>query len=81
MEAIQPIKWSADKPEATQLNVWNINDDLTTQCLFGWQLLTEEGALVDNGTIQCAGVDYSKWDGNRKYPYTFTAENLGVTLL
>ena len=81
MEQIEPIKWNPEKPEATQLNVWNTDDNLSTQCLFGWQLLTAEGALVDNGTAPCTGNDYAAWDGNRQFPYNYISKALGVTLI
>lgn len=80
MQNIIPIKWNPDKPEATQLNVWNTDDNLNSQCLFGWQLLDDSGALVDNGTAPCTGVDYIQWDGNRQFPYDYIANTLGVTL-
>jgi hypothetical protein len=81
MEQIQPILWNPVTPEATQLSVWNTDDNLSNQCLFGWQLLTETGSLVDRGTVPCTGNDYVDWDGNRQFPYTYTAKALGVTLL
>jgi hypothetical protein len=81
MEQIQPIKWNPDKPEATQIQVWNSSDDLESQCTFGWQLLTDTGATVDTGSIFCTGVDYLQWDGNRQWPYNYVCNFLGLTLI
>jgi hypothetical protein len=81
MQNIIPIKWVPNKPDATIISVVNIDDNLETQSTFRWQLLDAIGALVDEGTVLCAGVEYLNWDGNRQFPYTFTADALGVTLL
>lgn len=80
MKKIVPIIWIPGEPKATQLQVWNINDNLQDSCSFGWQLLTEEGAPLDTGAIQCTGVDYLQWDGNRQFPYDYVANTLSVTL-
>jgi hypothetical protein len=66
---------------AEKIQVWNTNDNLDSQCTFGWQLLTASGAYVDTGSVFCAGQDYTQWDGNRNYPYTYVAGIIGVTLL
>jgi hypothetical protein len=80
MQQIEPIQWNPEQI-ATQLQVWNINDNLETNCSFGWQLLTAQGAYVDTGTISCAGVEYLQWDGNRQFPYDFVANFLGLILI
>jgi len=80
MQDIQPIQW-APGVWAEKIQVWNTNDNLESQCNFGWQLLTASGAYVDTGAVFCAGQDYSQWDGNRSYPYTYVAGIIGVTLL
>jgi hypothetical protein len=81
MENIQPVLWSPVLPEATQIQVWNNNDDLETQCNFGWQLLTATGQYVDTGAIACTGDQYQQWDGNRQWPYNFVCDFLGLTLI
>jgi hypothetical protein len=81
MQQIQPILWNPTTPEATELSVWNNDDNLIDQCLFGWQLLTDTGALVDRGTAPCTSTDYTDWNGNRQYPYDYVAKALGVVLI
>ena len=81
MEQIQPIKWNPNEPDATQIQVWNTNDNLDSQCTFGWQLLTANGTPVDTGAIMCYGQDYLQWDGNRQWPYNFVCDSLGLTLV
>lgn len=82
MKPIEPIQYVPDSPLiATFLLVWIITDNLSTAAVFGWQLLTDQSELVDNGSVSCEGQDYAGWDGNRTFPYTFTADTIGVTLL
>jgi hypothetical protein len=80
MQQIEPIVWTT-KQVATEIQVWNINDNLDSNCTFGWQLLTADGAYVDTGTIPCESVEYQNWDGNRQYPYQYTADTIGVILV
>lgn len=82
MKQIEPIQYVPTSPLiATLITVWIISDNLVDQALFGWQLLTDQQEIVDNGTVACEGQDYANWDGNRQFPYTFTANALGVTLI
>jgi hypothetical protein len=81
MENIIPVLWSPVHPEATQIQVWNTNDDLQTFCLFGWQLFTAQGAVVDTGSISCNGENYASWNGNRQWPYNYVCDTLGLTLI
>lgn len=80
MQDIQPIQWTPGV-WAEKIQVWNTNDNLESQCSFGWQLLTSQGAYVDTGAVFCAGQEYTQWDGNRSFPYTFVANFIGVTLI
>jgi hypothetical protein len=82
MKEIVPIQYVPDSPLiAVYLTVWVITDNLSTAAVFGWQLLTDQSELVDNGSVSCEGQEYQSWDGNRTFPYTFTADIIGVTLL
>lgn len=80
MQQIEPINWNPEQV-ATQLQVWNVNDNLESGCTFGWQLLTAQGSYVDTGTVPCDGITYLDWDGNRQFPYNYVANTIGVTLL
>lgn len=81
MQNIEPIKWVPGKPDATQLQVWGTYDDLETFCNFGWQLFTATGEPIDTGAVQCSGVEYLNWDGNRQFPYDYVANFLGLILV
>ncbi len=81
MQQIQPIQQTNNSTLATQLSVASINDNLIDACSFDWKLFDSAGTLVNNGTIQCAGTDYSSWQGDNSYPYTFISTQLGLTLI
>lgn len=81
MQNIIPVSWIPGEPDATQLQVWNVNDNLESSCTFGWQLLTQQGAPIDTGAIECSGVEYLNWDGNRQFPYDYVANFLGLILI
>ena len=81
MQQIEPIAWIPGQPDATQIQVWNITDNLESNCSFGWQLLTAQGAFLDTGTLPCDGITYLDWDGNRVWPYEFVANTIGVVLI
>ena len=76
MQQIQPIAYTSQGNLATQLSVTSISDNLTTSCLFNWQLFDSNGMFVDMGTITCSGTDYANWSGNNMFPYQFVAANL-----
>ena len=80
MKQIEPIQYTTEGNEATQLLVTSINDDLLTFCNFDWKLFDTAGSLVDNGLLLCTGTDYSNWNGDNIYPYIFVANNLAKSI-
>jgi hypothetical protein len=82
MQQIQPIQYVPTSPLiATQINVWTVFDNLENMANFNWQLLTINGELVDWGTVTLSDQEYIGWNGNRQYPYSYTSQTIGVTLL
>jgi len=81
MQQIQPIQQTNFSGLATQLSVASINDNLIDTSSFDWKLFDINGVLVNNGTILCTGIDYSSWNGDNTYPYTFISIQLGLTLI
>lgn len=81
MKQITPIDQANNGLLSTTLRVGILDDNLETFCSFSWWLFTEEGTLVNTGTIRCDQEDYSNWDGSNEYPYTFIAGKLGVQII
>lgn len=80
MKAITPFAPVFNKPQATQLLVRSINDNLVESCIFYYELQTDDGQVVYNGNVPVAGSDYANWNGDNNFPYTFTAAQLGLTI-
>ena len=80
MKQIQPIQFTNEGNMATQLNVILINDNLIDSCNFNWQLFDVNGTLVDTGILLCNSIDYTNWNGDNNYPYTFVYTQLGLVL-
>ena len=80
MTQITPVQYTTNGNMATQLMVTSVSDNLIDTCNFDWKLFDNNGALVDNGLLLCTGTDYSVWQGDNTYPYTFTAGRLGLTI-
>jgi len=81
MRQIEPIQNTTDGNLATQLLVTIVTDDLLSFCSFDWKLFDDNGTLVNNGLLSCFGEDYSNWNGNNDYPYSFVATAKNLTLL
>ena len=73
------IKWN-DTTKAVALSVLSFSDNLKDKATFQWSLLSTNGKVLQNGIIECNGYGYSNWDGGNKYPFTFVASKLGLTL-
>ena len=79
---IQPVKAQfTDKVESTHLALQLINDNLSTVAVFQWQLIDDKCSIYAHGNERIAGTDYSGWDGNNSFPFTFIGEKLGVTFI
>lgn len=81
MKSIQPIQWKYNAPQATDLNVRIIFDNLSNTCNLYWQLFAADSTQVDSGNLSITGDDYQNWDGNNDYPYTYVANKWGITII
>jgi hypothetical protein len=90
IESIQIWK-NGQSQEANLLNVYIINDNLATSCSFYYQLCssgepTEETPLVigqtlADGNVTMDGENYSLWNGDNNYAYSYIASELNLTLI
>jgi len=82
---IQPVKAKFSDPTNSNLLVVQIAfDNLIDHCSLYWEMATadEENSYVNaNGNVVIKGSDYTNWDGNNEFPYTFTADQLGLTII
>jgi hypothetical protein len=77
---ILPVKWTIDKPLATQMQVQLVFDDLATGATFQVQLFDAAGAPVETRNVSCTGADYAGWDGNNDFPLQHVASALQLTI-
>lgn len=81
MKQIQPIQQTNQGNEATQIIVTILNDNGIDFCYFQWYLYDINGLYVNNGMIFCGYEDYTNWNHDDIYPYTFVANILSITLV
>lgn len=93
MKSIEPITiWkNGESQEANLLNAYIINDNLQSSCSFYYSLCasgegTEAmplviGQTLAEGNITMDGENYSAWDGDNDYAFTYIAEKLNLTLI
>jgi len=82
---IEPIKAKfTDIQDSNYLVVHIAFDNLTDHCSLYWEMATVDGdnySMNDSGNVVIKGSDYTNWNGNNEYPYTFTADQLGLTII
>ena len=88
MKNISPITiWkNGFTKTASVLDARIINDDLSTSCMFYYELKeasTEEqaGQVLANGNVTLSGEDYDNWDGNNDLAYEYIANQINVQIL
>ena len=70
--------------EANTLDVTIVGDNLTSMCQLSWTLYNvtdSETTKVFHGNAVIAGENYLNWNGDNAYPWTYVAEQIGVTLI
>lgn len=93
MKAIQPVNiWSNGQSlQANNLDMYVINDDLSSSATFYYQLLsiTTDGdgntisKQLTQGNLTISGTDYDNWNANpdiNDAAYTWAAQQLNLTL-
>lgn len=94
MKNIEPIQvWKNGASEtASFLDSKITNDNLSTTCLFYWQLLKQDPVnpelpdevsytQLSEGHLEMTSDDYTNWDGSNDSAYVFIAQQLGLTLV
>jgi hypothetical protein len=92
MRAIQPVNiWAGGQNvQANNINMYVINDDLSSSATFYYQLLKVE-TIDDNtssqqlaqGNLTISGTDYENWNANpdiNNAAYVWAAGQLNLTL-
>jgi hypothetical protein len=82
MKQIQPISiWdNGTVQEATVLNAYAINDNLSTSATFYYSLLSESMQQLAQGNLTMSGDDYDAWETN-DYAYDWVAAQLNLTII
>jgi hypothetical protein len=82
MKTITPISiWdNGTVQEATVLNAYAINDNLTTSATFYYTISSESMQLLAQGNLTMSGDDYDAWETNN-YAYDWVAGPLNLTII
>ena len=66
---------------ATVLWINNVNVQPGTSASYQWWLQDAQRANLTTGTINLTGDAYSQWGTDDDYLYTYTAQQLGLTIV
>ena len=82
MKTISPISiWTNGQAvEATILNAYCINDNLSTSATFYYALLSDSQQSLAQGNLTMTGADYDAWETNQQ-AYDFVASSLNLTII
>jgi hypothetical protein len=82
MKKIEPISiWdNGTNQNATILNAYCINDNLSTSAAFYYALLSNDKAQLAQGNLTMSGEIYNAWETN-DYAYNWIAEQLNLTII
>jgi hypothetical protein len=76
---IEPV--SVFPSTATVLFINNVNVQPGTSASYQWWLQSAERASLTTGTINLTGDAYAAWGTDDDYLYTYTAAQLGLTIV
>jgi hypothetical protein len=76
---IEPV--SVFPSTATVLFINNVNVQPGTSASYQWWLQSAERANLTTGTINLTGDAYAAWGTDDDYLYTYTAAQLGLTIV
>ena len=79
MKTIQPVIFPLNLGTATILNVYCINDNLSTSATFYYTLLSDVQSKLQEGNLTMTGEDYDNWITN-DYAYEWVAQQIDVTI-
>jgi len=86
MKEIQPVSiwYNGIMVMATIFNMNSINDNLTNNATFYWQLFTANNQQVAEGNLTMSGFDYEAYStspDSNSYAYQWGATQLNITLV
>jgi hypothetical protein len=73
------VNWN-DTTMASFLNVSINFDDLKSNAIFHWVLFDNNYVPLQMGDVSCVGKDYTNWNGNNNYPFSYVADKLGLAI-
>lgn len=80
--AIEPVVFPLGKGTATQMSVLILNFTTeATTCTTYWQLLTEDGKVLDDDNYTLTEEQFAAWGQDNNYVNEVVAEAIGVTLI
>ena len=87
MKQIEPIQYTTEGSEATQLEASYINDNGVDSCYIEWRLYDINNLLVNNGLLFCGdstdidGSQIKNYTDCKKDMYNFLSNNLSKPLI
>ena len=86
MKQIQPVSiwYNGQMIQATIFNMTSISDNLSTQCVFYYQLLSNTDIQLAEGNLTMTGFDYEAYStspDSNAYAYQWGATQLNLTLV
>ena len=86
MKQIQPVGiwYNGTIIQATIFNLTSVNDNLSSECTFLYQLYSADNIQLTNGNITMTGFDYEAYStspDSNSYAYQWGATQLNLTLV
>jgi hypothetical protein len=86
MKQIQPVGiwYNGTIIQATIFNLTSVNDNLSSECTFLYQLYSADNIQLINGNITMTGFDYEAYStspDSNSYAYQWGATQLNLTLV
>ena len=86
MKQIQPVSiwYNGQMIQATLFNLKSITDNLSTQCIFYYQLISANNQQLADGNLTMTGFDYEAYStspDSNAYAYQWAATQLNLTLI
>ena len=86
MKQIQPVSiwYNGQMIQATIFNMTSISDNLSTNAVFYYQLLSNNDLQLATGNLTMTGADYTNYSSNSNsndFAYQWGATQLNLTLI
>ena len=76
-----PFKVAFDEPKlAYWIHVTIQDDNLKSSAKFHFVLFSEDMTPLKMGDVICDGEDYTSWDGNNEFPFTYVSNELEIEI-